>query len=37
MNKAAQQAQNEADMFKRNLQMSISRWMGAREIVSYIR
>lgn len=37
LNAAAQQAQNEADMFKRNLQMSISRWMGAREIVSYIR
>lgn len=37
MNQAAQQAQNEADAFKRNLQMSISRWMGAREIISYIR
>lgn len=37
MNKAAQQAQDEAETFKRNLQMSISRWMGAREIISYIR
>ena len=37
MNKAAQQAQDEAETFKRNLQMSVSRWMGAREIISYIR
>lgn len=37
MNQTAQQAQNEAETFKRNLQMSVSRWMGAREIISYIR